>query len=158
EIVGGAAGDEGRFKGTYVGARRSASRDAATAVHVFGKRRWGVGVDHGLSPVSEPMRGTKAHGNVVQELGGRPAFDVYSDFARARGIELTPDNGARFLVNNELGIIMFDRLRKARAPLAVAEGGALVLAAEVPTGADVCILGGSKDELVNAAKRAAMEA
>src|SRR5262245_25369683 len=53
---------------------------------------------------------------------------------------------------------MFDALKKARAPLSVNEKGGLSCAAEIPQGAGVCILGGSRDDLVAAAKRAALEA
>ena len=48
QVVGGAAGDDGAFKATGVGARGNAGPDSAAAVHIFDKTQWGVGVDHGL--------------------------------------------------------------------------------------------------------------
>jgi methyl-accepting chemotaxis protein len=76
QIVGGAAGDEGRFAATYVGTDRTIP-DAAAAIHVFSEHPWGVGVDHGLRPTTRPMRVTKAEGNVVHEIDGHPAFAAY---------------------------------------------------------------------------------
>ncbi len=158
EIVGGAAGDEGKFRGTWVGRNADSGSSCAALLHVRSDLRWGVGVDHGLSAVTSPMRVTRAFGSTVYELDGRPAFDVYRDFASKRGITLDPKNAGPFLINNELGVYLFDQFKKARAPLAVNADGSLTCAAPVPSGANVCILGGTPDDLVGAAKRAATEA
>lgn len=158
EIVGGAAGDEGKFAGTFVGVNGESSNGAVAALHVVDKTRWGVGVDHGLSPVSAPMRVTRAAGSIVHELDGRPAFDVYRDYAKSKGVALTAANAPPFFLNNELGVMVFDQLKKARAPLAANPDGSLLCAAGIPQGASVCFMGGSHEALVSAATRAATEA
>jgi methyl-accepting chemotaxis protein len=158
QIVGGAAGDEGKFKTTHVGAAESASSDSAAAVHVFSTSPWGVGVNHGLRSTTKQMRVTKAVGNVIHELDGEPAFRVYARHAAARGIELTPENAAPYLIGNELGIHFFDRIIRARAPLAVGSDGSLSCAAEVPQGSLVSILDGETKSMVEAARIAALEA
>jgi hypothetical protein len=157
EIVGGAAGDDGKFERTLVGSALRTTSTGAALLHVFSSRRWGVGVDHGLNPATEPMRVTRARGNVVYEIDGRPAFDVYREYAKAKGLDLRPESAGAFFINNELGLIFFNELRKARAPLS-SKDGALTCAAEVPQGANVCILDGSRDNLLAAASRAAREA
>ncbi len=158
ELVGGAAGDEGKFARTQVGAGADAASDAAAAVHIFAREAWGIGVDHGLSPSSGPMRVTKARGNVIYELDGAPAFEAYQNFARRRGESIEPEKASSYLINHELGVFIFDKLRKARAPLAVGTDGSLSCAADVPQGAAVAILDGKPDDLVAAAKNAAGEA
>jgi hypothetical protein len=158
EIVGGAAGDDGQFAVTQVASGITCARNGVAALFCHGERRWGIGVDHGLTPAGPRMRVTRATGNVVYELDSRPAFAVYQDHARERGIELRADSAGPFLINNELGIVVFDQLRKARAPLSVGADGSLTCAAEIPQGATVCILGGTPDGLVRAARSAAMEA
>jgi hypothetical protein len=158
QIVGGAAGDEGGFVATSVAAGEFAGEDAAAALHVFGAQAWGVGVGHGLEPASEPMMVTRAEGNVVYELDGRPAFDVYRQHARKKGIELTPENAGPYLIGNELGLYFFDKVAKARAPLAVGADGSLSCAAEIPPESTVCILDGEPDKMVVAARHAAEEA
>src|SRR5207302_3571336 len=70
QVVGGAAGDDGKFAATWVGARGEAAPDAAAAVHVFDRSPWGVGVDHGLRPRTQRMTVTRAKGNVLFELDG----------------------------------------------------------------------------------------
>jgi hypothetical protein len=158
EIVGGAAGDEGEFAGTFVGVNGDVARGSVAALHVIDHTRWGVGVDHGLTPATALMRVTRAEGNVVHEIDGRRAFDVYKDYAKSKGVELTAANAPPFFINNELGVVMFDQLRKARAPLAANPDGSISCAAAIPKGASVCFLGGSRDALVLAARRAAGEA
>ena len=53
---------------------------------------------------------------------------------------------------------MFDELRRARAPLSVGADGSLACAAEIPEGASVSILDGEPSSMVEAARRAALEA
>ncbi len=158
QIAGAAAAAEGDFAATAVAAGEESGGDAAAALHVFGAQAWGVGVGHGLEPASEPMVVTRAEGNVVYELDGRPAFEVYRQHARQRGIELTVDNAGPYLIGNELGLFFFDRVDKARAPLAVGEDGSLTCAADVPAASTVCILDGEPGKMIAAARRAAEEA
>ncbi len=158
QIVGGAAGDEGGFVATGVAAGESAGEDAAAALHIFGAQAWGVGIGHGLEPASDPMVVTRAEGNVVYELDGRPAFEVYRQHARRRGVELTPETAGPYLLGNELGLYFFDKVVKARAPLTVGLDGSLSCAAEIPPESTVCILEGEADKMLAAARHAAEEA
>jgi methyl-accepting chemotaxis protein len=158
QIVGGAAGDEGAFKATLVGSRGRVASDAAAAMHVFGPNPWGVGIGHGLRPKTSRMKVTRAEGNVVHELDGKPAFEAYKTYARERGVELQPETAGRFMIGNELGVYAFDELQTARAPLSVGKDGSLTCAAEVERGSFVCILDGETDSMVAAAKRAAEQA
>jgi len=157
-VVGGAAGDDGAFKATHVGAGGESFTDAATAVHAFSPRAWGVGVDHGLRPTTDRMRVTRAEKNVVYEIDGRPAFDVYREHAGKRGVELSPESAGSFLIGNELGIYFFEKLHRARAPLSVGSDGSLTCAGEIPQGSSVCILDGEPEAMLAAARRAAEEA
>jgi hypothetical protein len=158
QIVGGAAGDEGAFKATACGGNDRHGSDAAGVLHVFSAHPWGVGVDHGLRPSTEKMRVTKAAGNVVYELDGKPAFEVYRAYAKRQGVDLRPDNASSFLINNEIGVYFLQQLQRARAPLSVGNDGSLTCAAAIEQGASVSILDGKSDDLVAAATRAATEA
>jgi len=158
QVVGGAAGDEGKFQATHVGDPERAGSDMAAAVHVFSKHPWGVGIGHGLEPTTAKMRVTRAKGNVVQEIDGRPAFSVYEEHARKRGVALSAASAGEYLIANELGIIVAGKVTRARAPLSVGKDGSLTCAAEVPQGAHVAILDGKPDAMVAAAREAASEA
>jgi hypothetical protein len=158
QVVGGAAGDDGAFRATHVGAGLEAGVDAAVALHVFSPKPWGVGVDHGLRPTTGKMVVTKAEKNVVHQIDGRPAFEIYRDHAAKRGVTLSPESAGNFLIGNELGIYFFDRVHRARAPLSVGPDGSLSCAGEIPQGVSVCILDGEPDAMLAAASRAAQEA
>jgi methyl-accepting chemotaxis protein len=158
QFVGGAAGDEGRFAATYVGAGDRASTDSAAVLHVFGERPWGVGIGHGLQPASKPMKVTRAEANVVYEIGGEPAFTVYQRHAASRGVKLTAENAGPYLIENELGIHFFEKVTRARAPLSVGADGSLSCAADIPRGSMVSILTGEPDSMVRAAQGAAKDA
>jgi methyl-accepting chemotaxis protein len=158
QVVGGAAGDEGKFVATSVGAKGKSGSDAAAALHVFGAAQWGVGVDHGLRATTKPMRVTKAEGNVVQEIDGQPAFAVYEKHAAARGTKLTRENAGKYLIANELGVCFFDKISRARAPLSVGADGSLTCAGDIPRGSMVSILDGEVGPMVAAAKTAAEKA
>jgi hypothetical protein len=158
QIVGGAAGDEGKFKSTSVGAGTRAATNAAAALHVWSTSPWGVGVNHGLRSTTGQMRVTKAQDNVVYELDGEPAFKVYQRHAAERGVKLTSANASPYLVANELGIHFFNNIARARAPLGVGDDGSLTCAADIPKGSMVSILDGDPVSMVDAAKSAAEEA
>jgi hypothetical protein len=158
QVVGGAAGDEDRFRECWVAHGNERSRDAAAALHLFGPVRWGVGVDHGLRPQSRRMTVTRAQDGVVLELDGRTAYDTYRAFARERGAELTRENAQAFLLANSLGVYFLDELRWARAPLAFTAEGGVVCAAAIPQGSTVAILDGAPEQMVAASGRAAAEA
>jgi hypothetical protein len=158
QVVGGAAGDEGKFEATHVGEPERAASDMAAAIHVFTKSPWGVGIGHGLEPTTAKMRVTRAKGNVVHEIDGRPAFAVYEEHAAKRGVKLQAASAGEYLIANELGIIVAGKVTRARAPLSVGKDGSLSCAAEVPQGAHVAILDGKPDAMVAAARQAAEEA
>lgn len=158
QIVGGAAGDDGAFKATSVGTRGMSAPDSAVAAHIFDKLQWGVGVDHGLRPKTRRMTVTKAKPAMLCELDGRPAFDVYQEYAADRGVALEAGTAGNFLIGNELGVFFLDELHHARAPVGVGPNGELNLVADIEEGASVCILDGEPASMVEACSRAAAEA
>jgi len=158
QIVGGAAGDEGQFRATPVAAGPQASTDGIAALHVFSEKTWGVGLGHGLRPASAKMRITRARGNVLHEIDGVPAFEIYRRYALVQGIRLQPEDAGAYLIGHELGVYLLDRLNHARAPLSVGADGSLNMAADVTEGASVCILDGEPESMVAAAREAAEEA
>jgi methyl-accepting chemotaxis protein len=104
------------------------------------------------------MKVTRASGNRVYTIDGKPAFDVYRQYAKERGVNLVREGAGSFLIGNELGVYFLDTIRHARAPLSVEADGSLTCAAEVEQGASVCILDGEPASMVDAAKKAAEQA
>lgn len=156
-VVGAGAGDEVRYQKTFVGANDRAF-SGAVALHVFSRARWGVGVAHGLRPCTPRMTVTRAEGNTVWELDGKPARQVYRDYAAGRGIDIDQVNLSQFLVENELGVLLFEDVVRVRAPLRAVDGEGLFFAGEVPEGSAVCIVRGEPTDILRAARDAAHDA
>ena len=157
QVVGGAAGDDGAFKATWVGDGRRSLTDGAVALHAFSKSPWGIGVGHGLKAATAKMTVTRASGNVVQEINGRPAFETYREHARTRGVKLEPKTAGEYMIGNEIGVLIGNEVHRARAPLSVGADGSLTMAASVAQGASVCILDGERGMMIDAARAAACE-
>lgn len=157
-IVGGAPGDDGALKATYAGVPGQADVDTATALHLFTRQPWGIGVEHGLRPVNEKKLVTKAKGPVIEEIDGKPAFRMFEDYIRAAGLHVPADKMVEFVIRNELGVFFFDDICKVRAIHQIRPDGALVSTGEVPEGSAICIVTGTPDQLVTAVRRAAEEA
>lgn len=157
-VVGGGAADGRRFGQTQVAANDLFAEGGMVCVQVMTKNPWGVGVAHGVHPVSSRMTVTESNGNVVETIDGRPAFSIYREYAASLGVELSEANAPQFLVENELGVLLFEDLVRVRAGLKVGARGSIVFAGEVPEGSTVCIVRGEADEILSAAKSAALRA
>lgn len=159
-LAGGAAGDDLQMKQTWVGLGPRAASDAVVIGLIFSRQPLGVGVCHGHEPISRPIRVTKASGGVVNELEGRPAWDVWREEtklrASERGIDVerleAADEGA-FLLRFEAGLAAGENF-KIRAPLS-RSGGALNFACGVPEGAVVRITESVPERQIESARLAA---
>jgi hypothetical protein len=157
-IIGGAPGDDGALERAYAGVPGNVDVDTATAVHIFTRQPWGIGVDHGLKPVTEKKTVTRAAGPVIQEIDGKPAFRMFQDYMMEHDLKVPADKLKEFLIRNELGVFFLDDVCKVRAVSQVRDDGAVVSTGEVPTGSSICIMSGDPDKLIGAARHAAQEA
>ena len=78
-VVGGAAGDDRTFAGSYVMHDGQALHDAAVAVWIGSDRPLHVVAAHGWQPQTLPMLITQVDGTAVLEIAGRPAIEVYNE-------------------------------------------------------------------------------
>ncbi|MEZ6188007.1 MAG: FIST N-terminal domain-containing protein [Planctomycetota bacterium] len=157
-IAGGAAGDDAAFVESFVFLDGQVHTDAVVALELSSVKPIGVGVHHGWCAASEPGLVTGSSGTAVTEIDGRPAIEFYRAYARALGVELTPENQNEFVFTHELGIVLMRDELKVRAPLGVNPDGSISCASEIPAGQRVRIVRGDEDAIVNAARTAAQAA
>jgi hypothetical protein len=157
-LAGGAAGDDAAFKETFVLLGRRVAGDAAVAAELVSRKKIGVGVHHGWCAASAPGTVTKAEGARLIEVDGRPAIELYRDYARRLGVTLTKENQNQFVFTHELGIVLMNNELKVRAPLSVLDDGSIHCATEVPVGLQVRIVEGDHEAIVAAARTAAEHA
>lgn len=88
-ITGGLAGDGARFGRTWILDGGTPAAGRVCAVGLYGRRlQVGHGCEAGWSDFGPERRITRARGNVLYELDGRPALDLYKTYLgdRAAGL------------------------------------------------------------------------
>ncbi len=114
-VVGGAAGDDRTFSGSYVMHGSEAIRDGAVAVWIGAERPLHVVAGHGWQPQSLPMLVTRVDGLTVEEIDGRPAHDVFREAIEADLAGATPIGARdRWHTLHSLGLIEPDGTQLVR--------------------------------------------
>ncbi len=159
QFFGGGAGDDANFKRTMVFCDEEFATDAAVALEIISSKPIGVGVRHGWSPATPPMRVTEAKGAVLVSMNATPIVELFEEHARQTGQTFNRHDPLPFFLHNILGIDTGSGY-KLRVPLAVQEDGSVLCAAEIPSGTAVCIMTtdseAARDAAANAT-RAAVE-
>jgi hypothetical protein len=81
-IVGGAAADDRALTRTSVFLDGAAYNDAAVAVWIASDQPLAVTVGHGWHAIGLPLLVTKVDGQIVHEIAGRPAREVFEQYIR----------------------------------------------------------------------------
>lgn len=155
-ISGGLAGDGGSFKETLVLGPSGARPDTAVAIGIYGADlRIGHGSFGGWVPFGPARKVTRCEGNILYELDGLPALDLYrqylGDYAKnlpASGLlfpfeMLDQHHGSVGLIRTILGVD--------------AEEGAVILAGDIDPDGYLRLMHASTDNLVDGAEQAARQ-
>jgi hypothetical protein len=156
-ISGGLAGDDERFERTWVVVDREPRAGYVTAVGLAGPR---LTVQHGSQGGWEgfgPVRQvTRSSGNVLYELDGQPALELYTHYLgdRASGLPATallfplalqvPGSGGRTVVRTVLSVDPAEQ--------------SMTFAGDIPTGSSAQLMTSSLDRLVSGARSAGEDA
>lgn len=155
-VTGGLAADAGRFARTYVGLNQPPLPGRIVAIGYYGDA---VVVGHGsMGGWNEfgPIRViTRSRGNVLYELDGMNALDLYKKYLGDRAADLP---GAALLFPLSL-FTGDDGQRVVRTILSIDEaGGSMTFAGDVPMGARVQFMMANLDRLIDGAGSAAEHA
>lgn len=80
-IVGGGAAENGRLGRTFQFLGEQLKDDAVAGVVFAGRGRRFIGITQAYQPEGDPFVITKAEENIIFEISGRPAFEVFSEIA-----------------------------------------------------------------------------
>jgi hypothetical protein len=159
-IVGGCAGDDLKMTRTYQFHGSRVVTNAVVSAAISSDGPFGIGVRHGWTTVGDSMLVTRSDRNIVYEIDGRPAMDVYFERLSPPAEAATdPFVFTRFTLEHPLGIA-----RRAGEPIVRfiteldADNGALVCMATVPEGAYVWTLSGDERSVLDATDAACAEA
>jgi hypothetical protein len=156
-VSGGLAGDGSRFGSTWVLDQGTPRAQGVGAVGFYGDHlRVGQGCDGGWSDFGPERRITRSRGNVLYELDGRPALELYKTYLgdRAAGLPgnalLFPlairreGHGGESLVRTILGI---DEAQQS-----------MTFASDMPEGAVARLMRANPDRLIGSAGSAGLAA
>lgn len=156
-VVGGLAGDGDKFEETLVGLNGDLRSGQVAAIGLYGNEvSIGHGSEGGWRPFGPRRRVTRSQGNVLYELDGQPALDLYEKYLgeEAAGLPSSallfplevsnPDVPGSEVVRTILNI---DR-----------EQGSLIFAGNMPEGSIAQLMKASHDGLVTGAAEAAKAA
>jgi len=152
-VTGGLAGDGARFGETLVFKSNAPEKGAIAAVGLYGSRlKVGFGSLGGWDPFGPERLVTRSNGNVLFELDGRPALNLYKQYLgeHAKGL---PATGLLFPLSVR---VKPDQTPLVRTILAVDEQRqSLTFAGDVPEGAHARLTKANVDRLVDGAVGAA---
>lgn len=162
-VCGAAAADKGEFKETLQFGQGRIYRDSICAIAFYGDFQLGTGVSSGWAPIGLAKQVTKARGEVVYELNGEPALNVYERFLGQHAQKL-PVIGVEYPLGFRLPAKHAGQEDRSdrfvlRATMAVdRKARAITFAGEIPEGAMVNLTCGDKSSILKAAQTAAREA
>lgn len=153
-ITGGLAGDSGAFAETWTLLDDRLDARQAVALGFYGDR---IEVSHGSfggwQPFGPVRTVTRAHGNILYELDGEPALEIYRRYLGDYARDL-PASGLLFPFallgddHREIGLI--------RTILGIDDAaGSLVLAGDVAQGGSLRLMHASTNALIDGARAAA---
>ncbi len=171
-VAGGQAADDLKMEETVVLHDENSYTDHSGVALITSDKDFSITVEHGHEPLSDSLEVTESEGNVVKELDGQPAFEVWSEkvkeSAKERlGIDLEDIEEKNQDLNNlfwqyELGIEVpdSDDRYKIRWPgLTDSLEGPMVFSSRVVEGSKLRVMKpASEDSQVEASRRAAEKA
>jgi hypothetical protein len=159
-VVGGAAGDDFKFEKTYQYLNDKVYSGTVVGVGFAGEFTFGIGVKHGWLPIGIPRKVTRSEGAVLHELDGKPAVEIYEDyFGKENSNELRTQPLAQLAITYPLGMkVEGSDEFLLRDAITADEHGSITCAAEIPEGAEIRLMIGSRDEAVKVAEQAANNA
>jgi hypothetical protein len=156
-ITGGLAGDEGKFLKTYTLSKEGVTTDAVIGLGLYGES---IVHQHGCmggwDPFGKVRKVTRSESNVLFELDGKPALDIYKEYLGPHAKEL-PASGLMF----PFAMLSDDQANTGliRTILGVDDKtGSLTMAGNIEQGSLVRLMHANTEGLVSGARTAAQHA
>jgi hypothetical protein len=155
-ITGGLAGDGSRFQRTWTLRDRRPASGWVSAVGFYGDRiRIGHGSKSGWDIFGPERAVTRAEGNVLYELDGLPALELYKKYLGELAAELP---ASALLFPLALRRSVRDQDTVVRTILSIdAQAGTMTFAGDIPEGSRVQLMRSNFDRLVDGAQEAARQ-
>ncbi|MDP1834495.1 MAG: FIST N-terminal domain-containing protein [Chlamydiales bacterium] len=165
KFAGGAAADDLEFKKTQVFCNEKIAEDSVSICYTASKKPMIIKVGHGHRALTEPLTITRAQGNVLYEIDGRPAADIWKEQLLKKASELgiskrdieDPSNFSRLLLKHEAGLVTRNGY-KMRFPVSCNPDNSLNFVCTLAEGAVIKIMDSTPDDQIASAKATAKAA
>ena len=155
-ITGGLCGDDARFEKTVASYNENPKEGELIAVGFYGESlEVSFSIHGGWTPFGPERIVTKSQDNILYELDGKPALDLYKTYLGDKARDLP---GAALLY--PLNVTSTDQKQSiVRSILNInEEDNAVILAGDIPENSKVQLMMTNVDNIANASERAAKQA
>lgn len=152
-VTGGLAGDQGLFSETVIVHNQRGEENLVIAIGFYGEHlKVGYGSMGGWDSFGVDREVTKSNANVLYELDGQPALELYKRYLGAHATNL-PASALLFPLSLRL---QDSNISLVRTVLSVNEAdGSMVFAGDIPQGEYVSLMKANFDRLIDGANGAA---
>ncbi|MBP7216537.1 MAG: FIST C-terminal domain-containing protein [Candidatus Omnitrophica bacterium] len=153
-LIGASASDDLLYQRTYLYANQEVFNQGLVSILWGGKISFGLGVKHGWKPLGKPRHITRSDSNIVYEIDGAPAADIYTEYLD-KSIEQVKKDLRYISVFYPIGMpIPGEQEYLLRNILAIQEDGSLVCQGNVTQGSTIRLMIGTKESCLTAVHEA----
>lgn len=157
-VVGAISSDNFLFKKTAQFYQNQILSNAAVGLLIGGSMTIAVGSRHGWKPLGKPRTIDKVEGCVIKTIDGEPAARLYENYFGEDAKSLKESRLGSMAILYPIGVYLeADRCYLLRNAIDILDDGSIVCQGEVPEGAEMHLMIGSKDSCKQAALDAALE-
>ena len=157
QIIGGGAGKMTFEKEPVIFTKDGMYQDSAILVSL--KSNLTVAVENGWENLEGPFLVTNSENNVLKTLNFENAFQVYKGIVeKDSNKRFTDDNFFDIAKSHPLGIVKYDKNLIVRDPIYLTKDNHIVLVGDIPKNSTICILKGTKENLVKSSGKAVQKA
>lgn len=159
-IIGASAGDAYMFEKTYQYFPKGVASNSVVGLLIGGKLNVGIGLKHGWNPLGKYREITKSTGNIIQRINNKPAISIYEEYFGKETKILKEKPLSMMGMLYPIGILLEETQKEylIRNPFKTTDKGELVCTAAVPEGAKIRLMIGTRNNVLIAAREAAINA
>lgn len=155
-LIGGSSGDDLKFTKTYQFFRDECLTNSAVATLIGGDATVRIGIRHGWKPLGKPRTVTSSAGNIIKTIDDKPALSLYEEYFGKNNPDIRSGKLMHISVRYPLGIYLEgEEEYLLRNALWSDKDGSLICQGDVPQGATLKLMMGTKESALKAAALAA---
>ena len=157
-LIGASASDNLVFQKTYQYFNNEILSESCCGILFGGKINFGLGIRHGWNPLGKMRCVTKSNGNIIEEIDGKVAVNLYEDYLAKNTLELFKEL-QRISIFYPIGVYLEgENEYLLRNIISIKSDGSLVTQGDVPENSKIRLMISTKDSCLNAAMTACQEA